>query len=85
VTVASHILLAQQGIRPLRQAATNYFIGGSRLKEHLAVIKAVTSGSADLAKQTMREYLTSVITAHRQLSDIGLLAGQVASPLLPEN
>lgn len=48
-------------------------IGG---KEHLAVIEAVTSGSPDLAEHTMREHLTSVISALRQLSDLGLLAGQ---------
>jgi hypothetical protein len=32
VTVASHILLAQQGIRLLRQAPRSYPNGGSRLK-----------------------------------------------------
>ena len=46
------------------------------VKEHLAVIEAVTSGSPDLAEHTTREHLTSVISALRQLSDLGLLAGQ---------
>jgi DNA-binding GntR family transcriptional regulator len=46
------------------------------LKEHMAVIKAVTSGSPDVAEQTMREHLLSVIEALHQLTDLGLLAGQ---------
>ena len=33
MTVASHILLAQQGIRPLRQASSRYLNGGSRLRD----------------------------------------------------
>jgi DNA-binding GntR family transcriptional regulator len=50
------------------------------LKEHMAVIKAVTSGSPDLAEQTMRQHLMSVIQALHQLTDLGLIAGQVGGP-----
>ena len=39
------------------------------LKEHLAVIRAVNSGRADIAEVTMREHLLSVIDAIKQLPD----------------
>jgi DNA-binding GntR family transcriptional regulator len=44
------------------------------LKEHLAVIEAVTSRSPDLAEETMRAHLTSVIGALQQLAAIGVFA-----------
>lgn len=39
------------------------------LKEHLAIIKAVTSGQADVAEHTMREHLESVIGAIAELPE----------------
>lgn len=39
------------------------------LKEHLAVIRAVNSGRADIADLTMREHLLSVIDAIKQLPE----------------
>lgn len=47
------------------------------LKEHLAVIDAVVSRSADEAEQLMREHLLSVIGALRQLGDFGVLSNFV--------
>ncbi len=41
------------------------------LREHLAIIDAVTSGDADVAERTMREHLLSVIGALHQLAEIG--------------
>jgi DNA-binding GntR family transcriptional regulator len=49
------------------------------LKEHLAVIDAVTSGSADIAEQRMREHLVSVMGALRQLSELGSLVTQFST------
>ena len=45
------------------------------LKEHLAIIDAVTSGDPDVAERTMREHLFSVVGALHQLAELG------ASPL----
>jgi DNA-binding GntR family transcriptional regulator len=42
------------------------------LKEHLEIIDAVTSRDPDLAEQTMRAHLASVIGALRQLAEIGV-------------
>jgi DNA-binding GntR family transcriptional regulator len=42
---------------------------GDGLKEHLAVIRAVNSGRADIAELTMREHLLSVIDAIKQLPE----------------
>lgn len=39
------------------------------LKEHLAIIKAVTSGQADVAEHTMRDHLESVIGAIAELPE----------------
>ncbi|HEY1574852.1 MAG TPA: GntR family transcriptional regulator [Pseudonocardiaceae bacterium] len=47
------------------------------LKEHLAVIDAVTSRSPDDAEQTMRAHLTSVIGALRQLAAMGVFGAYV--------
>jgi DNA-binding GntR family transcriptional regulator len=44
------------------------------LAEHLAVIEAVTSRSPQLAEETMRTHLMSVIDALRQLAAIGVFA-----------
>lgn len=44
------------------------------LTEHLAVIDAVASRSPDLAEETMRSHLMSVIGALRQLAAIGVFA-----------
>ena len=41
------------------------------LKEHLAIIDAVTSGDPGVAERAMREHLTSVIGALHQLAEIG--------------
>jgi DNA-binding GntR family transcriptional regulator len=41
------------------------------LKEHQAIIEAVTSGDPDVAERTMREHLMSVIGALHQLAEIG--------------
>lgn len=41
------------------------------LREHLAIIDAVTSGDPDVAERTMREHLLSVIGALRQLAELG--------------
>lgn len=42
------------------------------LKEHMAIIEAVTSGDPDVAERTMREHLISVIGALRQLAEMGV-------------
>jgi len=42
------------------------------LKEHLAIIDAVTSADSHLAEQTMRAHLTSVISALHQLAEMGV-------------
>jgi DNA-binding GntR family transcriptional regulator len=47
------------------------------LKEHLAVIDAVTSRSPDEAEQTMRAHLTSVIGALQQLAAMGVFGAYV--------
>lgn len=47
------------------------------LREHLAIIDAVTSGDPAVAERTMREHLESVIGALHQLAERG------ASPLMP--
>jgi DNA-binding GntR family transcriptional regulator len=49
------------------------------LKEHLAIIDAVTSGDPDVAEQTMREHLGSVIGALRQLAEKGAVPVPVAA------
>ena len=41
------------------------------LKEHLAIIDAVTSGDPDIAERVMREHLLSVIGALHQLAAMG--------------
>src|SRR6266567_894643 len=41
------------------------------LKEHLAIIDAVTSGDPEVAERTMREHLLSVIRALHQLAELG--------------
>lgn len=41
------------------------------LKEHLAIIDAVTSGDPEVAERTMREHLLSVIGALHQLAELG--------------
>ncbi|MBO0775382.1 MAG: GntR family transcriptional regulator [Actinobacteria bacterium] len=41
------------------------------LKEHLAIIDAVTSGDPDAAERSMRQHLISVIGALHQLAEIG--------------
>jgi DNA-binding GntR family transcriptional regulator len=46
------------------------------LKEHLAIIDAVTSGDPELAERIMREHLLSVIGALHQLAELG--ASQMA-------
>jgi DNA-binding GntR family transcriptional regulator len=47
------------------------------LKEHLAIIEAVTSGDPAVAERTMREHLESVIGALHQLAEMGV------TPMLP--
>jgi DNA-binding GntR family transcriptional regulator len=47
------------------------------LKEHLAIIEAVSSGDPDIAEKTMREHMHSVIGALRQLGELG--ASRIAS------
>jgi DNA-binding GntR family transcriptional regulator len=47
------------------------------LKEHLAIIDAVSSGDPDIAEKTMREHLHGVIGALRQLGELG--ASRIAS------
>jgi DNA-binding GntR family transcriptional regulator len=42
------------------------------LKEHLAIIDAVTSGDPDVAERTMRKHLYSVIGALNQLAQMGV-------------
>jgi DNA-binding GntR family transcriptional regulator len=42
------------------------------LKEHLAIIDAVTSGDPDVAERTMRKHLQSVIGALNQLAQMGV-------------
>lgn len=56
------------------------------LAEHLAVIDAVTSRSPDLAEETMRSHLMSVIGALRQLAAIGVFATYAPpkQPTFPE-
>ena len=46
------------------------------LKEHLAIIDAVTSGDPEVAERTMRKHLQSVIGALNQLAEMG------ASPIM---
>ncbi len=43
------------------------------LKEHLAIIDAVTSGDPQVAERTMREHLGSVIGALHQLAALGAI------------
>jgi DNA-binding GntR family transcriptional regulator len=49
------------------------------LKEHLAIIDAVTSGDPEVAERTMREHLVSVIGALHQLAAMGTTPLPVAS------
>ena len=49
------------------------------LKEHLAIIDAVTSGDPEVAERTMREHLHSVIGALNQLAQMGVPPITVAS------
>jgi DNA-binding GntR family transcriptional regulator len=42
------------------------------LKEHLAIIDAVTSGDPEVAERTMRKHLHSVIGALNQLAAMGV-------------
>jgi len=44
------------------------------LKEHLAIIEAVTSGDPEIAERIMREHLMSVIGALYQLAEMGLVS-----------
>jgi DNA-binding GntR family transcriptional regulator len=50
------------------------------LKEHLEVIDAVGSGSADLAERAMRQHLLSVIAALKQLGAMSNFAVTVGAP-----
>jgi DNA-binding GntR family transcriptional regulator len=43
------------------------------LKEHMAIIEAVTSGDPEVAERTMREHLLSVIGALHQLAAMGVV------------
>jgi DNA-binding GntR family transcriptional regulator len=49
------------------------------LKEHLAIIKAVTSGDSDVAERTMREHLSNVVGALQQLAAMGASRMPVAA------
>jgi DNA-binding GntR family transcriptional regulator len=49
------------------------------LKEHLAIIDAVTSGDPEVAEKTMREHLRSVIGALNQLAQMGVSPITVAA------
>jgi DNA-binding GntR family transcriptional regulator len=49
------------------------------LKEHLAIIDAVTSGDPEVAEQTMRNHLASVIGALNQLAQMGVSPITVAA------
>jgi DNA-binding GntR family transcriptional regulator len=49
------------------------------LKEHLAIIDAVTSGDPEVAEQTMRKHLASVIGALNQLAQMGVSPITVAA------
>jgi DNA-binding GntR family transcriptional regulator len=50
------------------------------LREHLDIIKAVSSGSSDVAEAAMREHLMSVIKALHQLAELGAFATSFGGP-----
>ena len=49
------------------------------VKEHLAIIEAVTSGDPDVAERAMREHLSSVVGALQQLAEMGAVPMPVAA------
>ena len=49
------------------------------VKEHLAIIAAVTSGDPDVAERAMREHLSSVVGALQQLAEMGAVPMPIAA------